>query len=136
MKYGMLGTSSASSDVDTSDKNGNAVWLGARFHLNKDWKIGAEYNKGSKNWISFTGGSNDPLNKLATRGTAVETYVTKSINKYANVRVGYVKIDYDYTGSGNHLGTPMKISDLTPQTGSTQIIEKTSNFYLTLNVLF
>jgi len=121
---------------DTESKTGNAIWVGARYSINKDWKVGAEYNKGSENWFSFTSGSNDPLNKLATRGTAVEVYASSAINKYANIRVGCVAINYDYTGSGSQLGAPMKISDMTLQTGSTMTIEKTTNAYLTFNLLF
>ena len=63
-------------------------------------------------------------------------YVTKSINKYANLRFGYVDINYDYTGSGSHLGAARKISDLTPATGSMQTIKEVQNAYMSLNVLF
>ena len=135
-KYGLLGTSAANANVDTSSKSGDAIWIGGRYTLNKTWKVGAEYNKGSKNWFSFTSGSNDPLNKLSTRGTATEIYTSYAVNKHANLRVGLVNIKYDYTGSGSHLGSPMKISDLTTAQGSGQIIEKTKNAYITFNVLF
>jgi len=124
-----------STSGDTEEKTGNAYWLGTRYAVTKDWKIGAEYNKGSKNWFSFTSGANDPLNKLATRGSAVEIYVSKAVNKNANIRVGYVDINYDYTGSGSHLGTPMEIDTL-PDAYKSQIIEETSNLYITFNVLF
>ena len=117
---------------DISDKTGHAFWLGTRFHINRDWKVGAEYNKGSQNWYSFTSGSNDPLNKLATRGDAVEVYVTKAINRYANLRFGYVDINYDYTGSGSHLGAPKEITS----TLGTDAIKETENAYMSLNVLF
>lgn len=117
---------------DKTTKSGDAIWLGARYHVNKDWKIGTEYNKGSKNWFSFTSGSNDPLNKLATRGDATELYISKAVNKHANIRVGYVDINYDYTGSGSHLGAPTKIIPAL----STGAIKETKNAYITFNVLF
>ena len=117
---------------DTSDKTGNAIWLGVRYKANKDWAVGAEYNKGSKNWFSFTYAPNDPLNKLATRGTATELYVLKNVNKYANIRAGLVNIDYDYTGSGQHLSAPMAMSS----TFGTNAIKEKSNVYVTFNVLF
>ena len=130
-KVGLL-TSTAG---DTKTKTGQALWVGTRYSINKDWKIGAEYNKGSKNWFSYTGGSADPLNKLATRGDAVEVYITKSINKYANIRVGYVGINNEYTGSGIHLGKPTKISEV-PASMNGKIVKETKNVYVTFNVLF
>lgn len=120
---------------DTSTKSGDAIWLGTRYHINKKYKIGLEYNKGSQNWFSFTSGANDPLNKLATRGDALELYITRIINKNANIRLGYVDINYEYTGSGNHLGSTMKISTL-PDSYKASTIEQTSNMYLTFNLLF
>jgi hypothetical protein len=117
---------------DTASKSGDAIWVGARYTINSDWKIGAEYNKGSKNWFSFTSGANDPLNKLATRGEAIEAYITKTINRNANLRVGYVDIDYEYTGSGSHLGAPTKITNAL----GTGAIKETQNAYMTFNVLF
>jgi len=117
---------------DTSTKTGQAIWLGARYAIGKSYKIGAEYNKGSQNWFSFTSGANDPLNKLATRGDAVELYVTRVINKNANIRLGYVDINYNYTGSGSHLGTPVAITSAL----GNGAIKETKNTYITFNVLF
>jgi hypothetical protein len=121
-----------SSGNDTSSKNGNAIWLGGKYSINKDYKIGAEYNKGSKNWFSFTTGSNDPLNKLATRGDATEIYFTKAINKFANLRIGHLKINYEYTGSGQHVGTPTKTTSSLGKTA----LKETTNTYITFNMLF
>lgn len=131
MKMGLL----TNTPNDTKVKVGEAFWTGARYSINKDWKIGAEYNRGSKNWLSLIIGSTDPLNKLSTRGEAYEVYISKNINKYANVRLGYVNITYDYTGSGIHLGSPQKISELTgPLAAGT--IKETQNMYVSFNVLF
>lgn len=113
------------------DKAGSAIWLGTQYSMG-DWAVGGEYNKGSKNWFSFTFAPNDPMNKLATRGTATEVYVSKKINKYANVRVGHVAIDYDYTGSGSWLAAPMAITSAF----GTGAVKEATNTYLTLNVLF
>ena len=115
-----------------STKTGHAYWLGARYTINKNYKVGAEYNKGSQNWFSFTSGANDPLNKLATRGDAVEIYLTRKVNKNANIRIGYVDINYDYTGSGNHLSAPMAINS----NFGTNAVKETKNTYITFNVLF
>ena len=129
---GLLSSGGTSADTaETTEKSGSAIWLGTQYSI-ADWSVGAEYNKGSENWFSFTFSPNDPINKLAVRGTATELYVAKKINKYANVRIGHVAIDYDYTGSGSWLGAPMAISN---PYAATQVKEQT-NTYLTLNVLF
>jgi len=117
---------------DTAEKTGSAYWLGARYNVNKEWSLGTEYNKGSQNWFSFTYAPSDPMNKLAARGKATELYVSKKINKYANIRAGYLQINYDYTGSGSHLSTP---SEMTSALGTNAVKEKT-NSYISLNVLF
>jgi len=133
---GMLQTNTGAG-ISTDSLSGNAFWVGTRYHINKDWKIGAEFNKGSKNWFSYTTGSNDPVNKLAVRGTAKEIYVTKSINKYANFRLGYIGINFDYTNSGMLIGTPWAINS--PQAvamSAMGAVKKTSNAYLTFNLLF
>jgi hypothetical protein len=120
--------------VSTDELTGDAIWLGARYHINKQWKVGAEYNKGSKNWFSFTVGSNDPTNKLAVRGDATELYVTKSINKYANFRVGYVNINLDYTNPGMIIGTPYDIDSA--QAKAMGAVSKSTNTYISFNLLF
>ena len=125
-----LGLLSSSSTKE--EKTGSAIWIGARYNATKTWSVGAEYNKGSENWFSFTYAPNDPMNKLATRGTATEVYASMKVNKYANIRFGMVKIDYDYTGSGQHLGTP---TDMSNPMVAAEIKEK-SNTYITFNVLF
>ncbi|PKL51696.1 MAG: DUF3373 domain-containing protein [Nitrospira bacterium HGW-Nitrospira-1] len=135
-------------------KTGTAFYLGARYDIKSTaTKIGAEYNHGSKNWISF-GPANDDLisGKLGTRGDVFETYVIqelkqKAISKYgkAYFRLGYQHYKFAYTGSNGWLGAPKKISDLTatPTTMAdflaTQMyspLKKASNIYLTFNVEF
>lgn len=68
-------------------------------------------NHASKNWYSFTSGSSDLLNKLATRGDVSDIYAIYQIDMYQFIRLGYTMIDYDYTGSGWHIGTAMKTDD-------------------------
>ena len=121
-----------SSSSSTADAKGDAFWLGTRYNFNKKWAAGVEYNEGSKNWFSFTFAPNDPLNKLAARGSAWEYYITYEINRFANLRLGHTNIDYEYTGSGSWLGTPMAISSLL----GTNAVSEISNTYLTFNLLF
>lgn len=96
--------------VSLLDGSGSAIWLGARYNLAGFAKVGLEYNKGSKNWFSMTNGSLDPLNKLATRGNVVDAYIIKDIAKATHVKVGYMQMKYDYTGSGYHVTQPMDIT--------------------------
>jgi hypothetical protein len=121
------------------DKTGHAWWVGARYTLPfaSKPKIGIEYNKGDENWFNFTSGSNDLTNKLATRGDALEIYYIQPINRYSFIRVGGTWIDYDYTGSGYPVGTPMNIND-NKNTGMlpTNTLDKMRNYYLLFNILY
>lgn len=135
-QYGMGNVGLLTSTVgDKETKDGHAVWLGARYtmpfpSLNNP-RLGFEYNQGSKNWFSFTQGSNSLTNKLATRGNAYEVYYIQPINRYAHIRVGAEMIDYDYTGSGYQIGTPMKVSSV-----GANAIDKLNNYYMLFNVSF
>ena len=98
-------------------KEGYAFWLGGRYtfsSLNSS-KIGLEYNKGSKNWLTATQGSYDLHNKLSTRGEAYEAYYIYPINRYSFIKLGALYIDYKYTNSGWYLGEAQEISNLTPE---------------------
>jgi len=92
-------------------KNGSAYHLGARYDFENGIKLGYEFNHGSKYWYSFTNGSSDLLNKLATRGNVSDIYAIYQIDLNQFIRFGYTMIDYDYTGSGWHIGTPMETDD-------------------------
>ncbi len=135
--------------TNQSSHSGNAVYLGARYDITKTGtKIGAEYNHGSKNWITFTPASDDMwTSKLGTRGDVFETYLIqelkqKAISKYgkAYFRLGYQYYNFDYTGSNNWIGAPHKISDLTTtdpmQAQLFAPLEKAHDIYLTFNVEF
>jgi hypothetical protein len=130
---GVLGL--LSNGNDQTIKNGYAYWVGTRYNMDNGWKIGAEYNEGSKNWLSFTRGSENIYNKLSTRGQAVEIYALVPINRYAHFKFGYLNIDYKYTGSSFHLGAPMLIEDL-PDYMKANTIKKMSTFYWNLEVRF
>ncbi len=125
---------------DTAQKNGSAYWLGARYtmpieSLNNP-RIGLEYNHGSKNWFSFTQGSNDLTNKLATRGSATEVYYIQPINRYAYLRFGATMIDYDYSGTGYQIGSPMSISDMGAMGMGAAVTDKLTNYYFLFNVAY
>ena len=105
-----------------SSKTGWATYLGARYDLPSNTKIGVEYNHGSKNWIPFSPAADDMWTaKVGTRGDVYETYIIqelslKPISSYfskAFFKIGYQYYDFEYTGSNNWVGAPQKISDLT-----------------------
>lgn len=109
------------------DKNGYAYHVGIRYDFNSKFKAGYEFNHGSKYWFSYTTGSYDPLNKIATRGNANDVYLIYQIDMNQYLRAGYTDIDYKYTGSGWHMapnGTPLSTDDYTKL------------FYLNYNIKF
>jgi hypothetical protein len=110
---------------EMQDESGYAIFAGIQYKLpDKGSKIGFEYNKGSKYWFSATQGSEDPFNKLATRGSAMELYVVQPISKEIFAKVGYMRMQEDYTGSGWHFGEAYKKDALG------------TNWYLMLNAQF
>ena len=120
--YGLL-----SSDGQGSE-TGYSIYTGLRYTIPvgslKNPKVGFEYNHGSQYWFSMTSASPDLFNKLATRGNAYDVYYIQPVNKHLFFRVGYTRIDYDYTGSANYMGTPYA-SDTT-----------LDNYYLLMDVNF
>ena len=105
-----------------TDKTGWAGYVGARYDLDTTkTKLGLEYNHGSKNWITFAPAADDMwTSKLGTRGDVYEAYLIQELNlkpissylSKAFFRVGYQYYNFDYTGSNNWVGAPIKISDM------------------------
>jgi hypothetical protein len=96
--------------ANNDDHTGWAVHAGLRYNIPyKPWnnpKVGFEYNHGSEHWFSFTWGSAELYNKLATRGDAYDLYYIQPFNDNLFGRMGYTHIDYDHGMSGMHMGTP------------------------------
>jgi hypothetical protein len=132
--FGLLRDSASDS---TTNKTGEAFWIGARYTFDNFYgiKAGAEYNYGSKYWVTATQGSYDVYNKLATRGNAIEIYSLYPINRYSFIKLGVLNINYDYTYSGWYQKAPKKISDL-PKDEKTDILEKLRSIYLQFSVRF
>ena len=129
------------------DKTGWAAYIGARYDIESTGtKIGAEFNHGSKNWITFAPAADDMwTSKVGTRGNVYEGYLIqelklKPISSYVSktfFRLGYQYYDFEYTGSNNWVGSPEKISDL--KTGNIQFLtplKSAQNFYATFEVKF
>lgn len=130
-------------------RTGNVIYVGARYDIDSTkTKIGAEYNRGSKNWIAFAPASDDLIaSKLGTRGQVYELYIIQELNQSpvskkgkAFFRLGYQYYDFEYTGSNGWLGAPQKISDLNtsnPMTTQLYAPAKTaSDIYLSFDVQF
>jgi hypothetical protein len=128
-----------------SSKTGSAIALGARYDLPSKTKLGFEYNHGSKNWITFAPAADDMwTSKLGTRGNVYEAYLIqelakKPVSSYfskAFFRVGYQYYDFQYSGSNNWVGAPVKISDVNGQMMTMTPLQKAYNLYATFEVKF
>jgi len=125
---------------------GSAVYLGGRYDIaSTGTKIGAEYNHGSRNWISMVPAEDDLwTGKLGTRGNVYEIYLIQSLNRKpvakkgeAFIRLGYQLYKFEYTGSNNWVGAPSKISDMTTSSPAMMPpLEKAQDIYLTFDVRF
>ena len=134
-------------------KTGWAVYLGGRYDIEKTGtKIGMEYNHGSRDWITFAPAADDMwTSKVGTRGDVYEGYIIqelplKPISSYfskAFFRVGYQFYSFDYTGSNNWVGAPVKIGDLGATSGGQPVngqmltpLTNAKDVYVTFEVHF
>jgi len=130
-------------------KTGWAAYIGARYDFNRNrTKLGLEFNHGSKDWITFTPAADDMwTSKLGTRGNVYEAYLIQEFNlepisSYLSktfAKIGYQYYDFDYTGSNNWVGAPVRISDLKASPLNAQFLTPLSNaqdIYATLEVHF
>lgn len=126
-------------------KTGWAVSAGVRYDLPSKTKLGFEYNHGSKNWITFAPAADDMwTSKVGTRGNVYEGYVIqeldlKPVSSYLSksfFRIGYQYYDFEYTGSNNWVGAPVKISDLKGQMQLLTPLKEAHDVYATFEVKF
>ena len=129
------------------DKTGWGAYLGARYDYEPSrTKVGLEYNHGSKNWMPFDPASDDMWTaKLGTRGDVYEAYLIQELNlkpisshlSKAFFRVGYQYYNFEYTGSNNWVGAPVKISSI--QQSDMMLLtplKKAQDIYATFEVKF
>jgi uncharacterized protein DUF3373 len=95
-----------------------SIYSGVRYDMaGGNSQVGAEFNHGSKYWFNFTHAADDiVLSKLATRGNVWEFYFNQALGKMATLRFSGINYQYDYSGSGWHVGEPKPI-DSTPLLG-------------------
>ncbi len=100
------------------EQTGKMAYAGARYTFaDEKTKVGLEYNKGSKYWFNFSHGADDVFApKTATRGEVWELYLTHRVAKRFVIKLDYMHYDYEYSGSGWHLGAPKSLTD-TPMLG-------------------
>ena len=82
---------------------------GIRYNFGNDErsKIGFEYNHGSKYWFNFAQAEDEILApKTSARGDVFEGYFTHRINDRFVFKADYVRYNYNWSGSGWHLGAP------------------------------
>jgi len=101
------------------EQNGSMYYIGARFNFNEEMtKLGLEWNKGSEYWFNFAPSQDDLIApKTSTRGTVWEGYVTHRINRRFVLKLSYIDYQFDYTGSGWHVGAPADLNVTDPATG-------------------
>ncbi|MDP2171726.1 MAG: DUF3373 domain-containing protein [Rhodocyclaceae bacterium] len=128
-----------------SKKTGTAIALGMRYDLPSKTKIGFEYNKGSKNWITFAPAADDVwTSKYGTRGDVYEAYIIQELDRMAIsslqsrafFRLGAKYYNFKYTGSNNWVGKPIAISDVSGQMMTTTPLKNASDIYATFEVKF
>jgi hypothetical protein len=101
------------------DHDGFMVLGGIRVNFPNDerTKVGFEYNHGSQYWFNFAQAQDDIIApKTNVRGNVYETYLTHRISNNFIVKADYIYYDYDYSGSGWHVGAPKPL-DSTPVLG-------------------
>jgi len=100
------------------DQSGSSIYAGIRMPLGNSSHVGLEYNHGSEYWFNFSQGADDIIgSKLATRGDVFEAYWIHGFNKglgraRANLRLSAMYYDYEYSGSGWHVGAPKKLDEM------------------------
>ncbi|WP_136515920.1 DUF3373 domain-containing protein [Geomonas edaphica] len=129
-----------------SSKTGWAAYAGARYdYTPTKTKVGVEYNHGSKNWITFAPAADDMwTTKLGTRGNVYEGYLIQELNSKpvssylskAFFRVGFQWYDFDYTGSNNWVGAPVKISEVNNRMMMLTPVKYARDIYATFEVKF
>jgi hypothetical protein len=129
-----MGMGLLNSNGELEDRDGYMIYLGAVFPMPWDAKFGLEYNYGSQYWFNFTGAEDSLVgSKLAVRGSVYEGYWHQPIfndNFFATIGVRYY--DYEYSGSGNPMGEPMKISELSSLNALNPVVDEVWDGYVSL----
>ena len=134
-------------NAGTTSHTGYGLYVGGRYDMpSTGTMIGAEYNHGSKNWITFAPAADDMwTSKLGTRGNVYEGYVIQEIKKrliskngLAFFRLGYQYYTFNYTGSNSWLGSSVSMDDLNNPMNAQLFapVRHAQDIYLTFDVRF
>ncbi|EMS80950.1 DUF3373 family protein [Desulfotignum phosphitoxidans] len=136
--YEIMGQGLLNSNGNLEDHDGYSLYAGAIFPMPFNGRLGLEYNWGSKYWFNFTGAEDSLVgSKLATRGSVYEGYYIQPIfGQNFFVKLGARYYDYKYTGSGNPLGAPEKISELNALNALFPVADKVWDGYISATVRF
>ncbi|BCS96367.1 hypothetical protein DSLASN_19990 [Desulfoluna limicola] len=136
--YTLMGQGLLSSNGELESHDGYSVYAGCVLPMPLEAKLGLEYNWGSKYWFNFTGAEDSFTgSKLATRGHVVETYYIQPImGDNLSVTVGGRYYDYEYTGSGNPLGEPVKVSEAMATDALFPVLDKAWELYVSATMKF
>ncbi len=136
--YNLMGMGLLNSNGELKTRDGYSIYTGFVLPMPCDARMGFEYNYGSKYWINMTGAEDTLIaSKLATRGHVFESYYIQPV--YDNnfiIKLGGQYYDYKYTGSGNPLGAPVKISELSALDAFFPVIDDVWNIYLSAVLRF
>lgn len=94
--------------------SGSSIYAGLRWNLSNDrTQFGLEFNTGDEYWFNFSQAADDiVLSKLATRGDVWEFYWNQQLNDHAMLRLSAIDYNYEYSGSGWHLGAPKDLASM------------------------
>ena len=136
--YEIMGQGLLSSNGRLESQDGYSIYAGVVFNLPWDARLGLEYNWGSEYWFNFTGAEDSLVaSKLAARGQVWELYWHQRIvSDNFFVTLGGQYYDYEYTGSGNPMGAPVKISDLTSLDALNAVVDEVWVGYLSATLRF
>ncbi len=136
--YELQGQGLLSSNGKLESQDGYSIYTGAVFPMPFDARLGVEYNWGSQYWFNFTGAEDSLVgSKLAVRGQVLESYWLQPIveDKFFLTAGGRL-YDYQYSGSGNPLGAPVKIDDLRYTDTLNPVVDDVWNAYLSATLRF
>ncbi|HKK90221.1 MAG TPA: DUF3373 family protein, partial [Desulfobacteraceae bacterium] len=136
--YEIMGQGLLSSNGELESHDGYSVYAGALFPMPFDGRLGLEYNWGSKYWFNFSGAEDSLVgSKLAARGSVYEGYYIQPVfGKQFFLKLGSRFYDYKYTGSGNPMGAPEKISDISSMNAFFPVADKVWDGYLSATMRF
>jgi hypothetical protein len=136
--YEILGQGLLSSNGQLESQDGYSVYAGVVYNLPWDGRLGLEYNWGSEYWFNFTGAEDSLVaSKLAARGQVWELYYHQNIvDDNFFFTLGGQYYDYEYTGSGNPLGAPVKISEVNALDALNAVVDEVWVGYLSATLRF